>query len=154
MFKNLIKEFKEFITRGNVIDMAVGIIVGSAFGKIITSLVNDIVMPPIGLLLGNVDFSNLYINLSKIDYANLADAKKAGAPTINYGAFLNIIIDFLLVAFVIFLFIKQVNVLKKKFEKTADVSEPLEKECPYCALNIPKKAVKCGHCSSDLANKK
>ncbi|MDD5687254.1 MAG: large-conductance mechanosensitive channel protein MscL [Elusimicrobia bacterium] len=150
MIKNLFKEFKEFLTRGNVIDMAVGIIIGSAFGKIITSLVNDILMPPIGLLLGNVDFSNLYINLSKTDYANLAEAKKAGAPTINYGAFLNIVIDFILVAAVIFILIKQINLLKKKFDKTVAAAAPTVKECPFCALNIPLKAVKCGYCGSAL----
>ena len=113
----MMKEFKEFAMRGNVVDMAVGIIIGAAFGKIVTSLVNDIVMPPIGLLLGNVDFANLYINLSPGDYANLAEAQKAGAATINYGMFINTVVNFIIVAFAIFMVIKAINNLKRREEE-------------------------------------
>lgn len=145
----MFKEFKEFAMRGNVLDMAIGIIIGAAFGKIITILVNEVLMPPLGLLLGNVDFSNLFINLSKDSYASLAAAKAAGAPTINYGLFLNSIIDFVIVAFVIFLLIKQVNRFKAK---PAPAAAPTTKECPYCLSAIPIKATKCAYCGSDLKN--
>jgi large conductance mechanosensitive channel len=142
----MFKEFKEFAMRGNVVDMAVGIIIGVAFGQIISSLVNDVIMPPIGLLLGKVDFSSLFFNLSGTPYAALADAKKAGAPVIAYGAFLNTILDFVIVAFVIFLLIRQMNKLKKKPEAAA----PATKECPYCLSVIPIKASRCGHCTAQL----
>jgi len=143
----MLKEFKEFALRGNVIDLAIGIIIGSAFGKIITSLVNDIIMPPIGLLLSGIDFSNLFINLSKTPYATLADAQAAGAPTINYGHFINTVIDFFIIAFVIFLLIKQINRLKKAEVKPV---EPSTKECPFCLSNIPLKATRCPNCTSQL----
>jgi large conductance mechanosensitive channel len=143
----MLKEFKEFALRGNVVDLAIGVIIGSAFGKIVTSLVSDVIMPPIGLLLGKVDFSNLFINLSGGDYATLAEAQEAGAVTINYGAFLNTIIDFLIVAFIIFLLIRQMNKLQKKEEKPA---EPTTKECPYCFTAIPIKAKRCPACTSEL----
>jgi large conductance mechanosensitive channel len=143
----MLKEFKEFALRGNVLDLAIGVIIGGAFGKIVTSLVNDIVMPPIGLLLGKVDFSNLYINLSGKSYANLADAQAAGAATINYGAFLNTVIDFIIVAFVIFLLIRQVNRIKPK---PAPV-EPASRECPYCFSKISVKASRCPNCTSEVA---
>ncbi len=139
------KEFKEFIMRGNVIDLAVGIIIGAAFGKIVTSLVNDIIMPPIGLLLGKVDFSNLFINLSGQPYATLAAAKEAGAATINYGAFINTVIDFLIVALAIFLVVRVVNRLRRKPE-----AAPTTKECPYCCTAIPIQATRCPHCTSQL----
>jgi large conductance mechanosensitive channel len=139
-------EFKKFVMRGNVVDLAVGIIIGGAFGKIVTSLVNDIIMPPIGLLLGSVDFASLYINLSGKTYASLADAKAAGAATINYGLFINAVIDFLIVAFVIFLLIKQVNRLKAEPAPAA----PNTKECPYCLSVIPLKATRCPNCTSEL----
>ncbi|TYZ20606.1 large conductance mechanosensitive channel protein MscL [Selenomonas ruminis] len=142
----MIEEFKKFIMRGNVLDMAVGIIIGAAFGKIVTSFVNDVLMPPIGLILGQVDFSNLFINLSGKPVATLAEAKAAGLPVIAYGSFLNAVIDFLIVAFAIFLMIKQVNRLVPQKE------EP-EKEphlCPYCKTEIPEDATKCPHCTSDL----
>jgi large conductance mechanosensitive channel len=140
------KEFRQFIARGNVIDLAVAVIIGAAFGKIITSFVNDILMPPIGLLLGNVDFANLFITLSGDSYATLAEAQAAGAATINYGVFINTIIDFLIVAFAIFLLVKQVNRLKKP----APPAEPTTKACPYCLSEIPIKAIRCPHCTSEL----
>jgi len=142
----MLKEFKEFIMRGNVMDMAVGIIIGAAFGKIVTSFVSDILMPPIGRLFGNMDFSNLFINLSGQEYATLAEAKKAGAATINYGLFLNTLIDFLIIAFVIFLLIRQINRLKRQPLPAL----PTDKECVYCFSNIPLKAVRCPHCTSEL----
>ena len=138
--------FKEFAMRGNVLDMAVGIIIGAAFGRIITSLVNDVIMPPIGLLLGKVDFSSLFINLSGTPYASLADARKAGAAVIGYGAFLNTILDFVVVAFVIFLLIRQVNKMKKEPAPAAATT----RECPYCLSVIPLKATRCGHCTAQL----
>lgn len=142
----MLKEFKEFAVKGNVIDLAVGIIIGAAFGKIVSSLVNDIIMPPVGKLLGKVDFSNLFINLSGTSYASLAEAKKAGAATINYGLFLNTCLEFLIVAFAVFLLVQQINRLKK-----APVApEANSKQCPFCLSNIPLKAVKCAHCTSDF----
>jgi large conductance mechanosensitive channel len=145
----MIKEFKEFIMRGNVIDMAVGIIIGVAFGAIITSLVRDIIMPPIGLLLGNVDFANLFAVIKEgaptSPYATLADAQAAGAVTINYGLFINFVITFLIVAFVVFLMIRQINRMRR-----APAAAPTTKECPYCLSTIPIKATRCGHCTSEL----
>jgi large conductance mechanosensitive channel len=145
--KEMLKEFKEFAMRGNVLDMAVGIIIGAAFGKIVTSLVNDVIMPPIGLLLGKVDFSSLFINLSGQTYASLAEAQKAGAATLNYGVFLNTIINFLIVAFAVFLLIRQVNRFVKKKEAPA---APTTKDCPHCLSTIPIKATRCPHCTSQL----
>ena len=142
------KEFRDFAVRGNVIDLAVGIIIGAAFGKIVTSLVNDILMPPLGVILGKVDFSNLYINLSGKAYASLTEAKAAGAATINYGLFINNIIDFVIVAFAVFLLIRQVN---KLTAKPAPPAAPSTKDCPYCASAIPLKATRCPHCTSELA---
>jgi large conductance mechanosensitive channel len=142
----MFKEFKEFAMRGNVLDMAVGIVIGAAFGRIVTSLVNDVIMPPIGLLLGKVDFSSLFINLSGTPYASLADARKAGAAVIGYGAFLNTILDFVVVAFVIFLLIKQVNRLKRP----AEAAPATTRECPYCLSVIPLKASRCAHCTAQL----
>jgi large conductance mechanosensitive channel len=142
----MFKEFKEFIMRGNVMDLAIGIIIGAAFGKIITSFVSDILMPPIGLLLGKVDFTNLFINLSSPRYDTLKAAKEAGAPTLNYGVFLGTIVDFLIVAFVIFLVIKQVNRLRRSPEEAA----PDVRECPFCLSTISLNATRCAHCTSDL----
>lgn len=142
----MIKEFKEFAMRGNVLDMAVGIIIGAAFGKIITSLVNDILMPPLGLLIGKMDFSSLFINISGQSFATLKDAKAAGAATLNYGLFFNTILDFILVAFAIFILIRQVNRLKKQ----QPVAAPSTKECPYCLSVINTKAVRCPNCTSDI----
>jgi large conductance mechanosensitive channel len=140
------KEFKEFAMRGNVMDMAVGIIIGAAFGKIITSFVNDVLMPPIGLLLGKVDFSNLFLTLSGQSFATLEEAKKAGAVIIKYGVFLNTIIDFIIVAFVIFLMIRQLTKLKKEPEPAV----PTTKDCSHCFSVIPIKATRCPHCTSEL----
>ena len=149
----MIKEFKEFIMRGNVIDLAIGFIIGAAFGKIVTSFVSDVLMPPVGLLLGKVDFSNLFINLSGTAYASLADAKAAGAPTINYGLFINTLIDFLILAFVLFLVIKVFNTAKRRMElasKQAAPEAPSTKDCPYCLSAIPVKATRCPNCTSNL----
>lgn len=146
----MFKDFKEFIMRGNVVDMAVGVIIGAAFGKIVNSLVTDVLMPPIGRLTGGVDFSSLYINLSGTAYASLAEAQKAGAATVNYGLFLNTIINFLIVAAAIFLLISQINRLKARFDQPAPAAAPTTKECPLCLSVIPLKAVKCAHCASDL----
>jgi large conductance mechanosensitive channel len=144
----MLKEFKAFAMRGNVLDMAVGIILGVAFGKIITSFVNDVVMPPIGLLLGKVDFSNLFIDLSGKSYATLAEAKAAGAATIRYGLFLNTMVDFIIVAFVIFLLVRKVNRMTRKPE--AAPPAPTTKECPYCLSSIAIKATRCPHCTSEV----
>jgi len=140
----MFKEFKEFAMRGNVLDMAIGIIIGAAFGKIITSIVNDILMPPLGLILGKMDFSGLFINLSGQSYTTLAQAKAAGAATMNYGLFINTVIDFLIVAFVIFLLIKQVNRFKKH-PATATT-----RECPFCLSLVPLKATRCAFCTSEF----
>ena len=142
----MFKEFKAFAMRGNVLDMAVGIIIGAAFGRIITSLVSDVIMPPIGLVLGKVDFSNLFLNLSGQPYPNLAAAKAAGAATINYGLFLNSILDFLIVAFVIFLLVRQIN----RWSKPAPEAAPTTKDCPYCCSTIPIKATRCPSCTSEV----
>ncbi len=142
----MFKEFKEFAMRGNVMDMAVGIIIGGAFGKIITSFVGDVLMPPIGLLLGKVDFSNLFLNLSGTSYPSIAAAKAAGAATLNYGLFINTVIDFLIVAFAIFLVVKQINRLKRAEAPAA----PTTKDCPFCTSAIPLKATRCPHCTADI----
>ena len=142
----MFKEFKEFAMKGPVVDLAVGVIIGAAFGKIISSLVDDIIMPPIGRALGNVDFANLFVNLSDKDYPSVAAAKAAGAATINYGIFLNTILNFLIIAFVLFLIIRQINALKTP----APTAAPTTKDCPHCLSAIPLKATKCAHCTSDL----
>jgi len=144
----MFKEFKEFAMRGNVLDMAIGIIIGAAFGKIVSSFVADVLMPPIGLLLGKVDFSNLFINLSGQTFPSVEAAKAAGAATLNYGMFLNTVIDFVIVAFAIFLLIKQVNRLMPK--KAEAPAAPTTKECPRCLSQIPIKATRCAHCTSDI----
>lgn len=148
----MLKEFKEFALRGNVIDMAVGIVIGAAFGAIVKSLVADVIMPPIGLLMGGVDFANLFLLLKAGSpagpYVSLADAQAAGAVTVNYGLFINVIISFVIVAFVIFLLIRGINRLQKE-EEQATV-EPTTKECPYCLSTIPIKATRCPHCTSEL----
>ncbi len=151
---NLGTELKNFILRGNVMDMAVGIIIGASFGKIVDSLVKDIIMPPVGFLLGKVDFSNLYVTLFPLGekYDSLTDAAKAGAVTINYGLFINTVISFLIVACAIFALIKLVNTIKDKASKDekAEVAAA-EKKCPYCCTPIPIEAKKCPHCTSDIA---
>ena len=150
----MLKEFKEFAMRGNVVDMAVGIIIGAAFGTIVKTLVSDVLMPPLGLLLGGVDFANLFMVLKEGStpgpYLALADAKAAGAVSINYGVFINTVISFLLVAFAVFLLIKQINRIKK--EEEAPPAEPTTKDCPHCLSSIPIKATRCGHCTSQLNN--
>jgi large conductance mechanosensitive channel len=144
----MLKEFKQFAARGNVIDLAVGVIIGAAFGKVVTSLVSDVVMPPIGLIIGRVDFRNLYITLNGQQYASLAEAQKAGAPTINYGIFVNTIIEFLIVAFVVFLLVRQVN---KWLPPPAVAPTEPRRDCPFCASSIPVRARKCPFCTADLA---
>lgn len=141
------KEFKEFALRGNVLDMAVGIIIGAAFGTVVKSMVDDIIMPPIGRALGHVDFANLFISLNGESYANLAAAKAAGAPTINYGIFINNVIAFLIVAFCVFLLVKMVN---RWSAKPAPAAAPTTKECGYCKTDIPLKATRCPNCTSQL----
>jgi large conductance mechanosensitive channel len=141
----VLKEFKEFALRGNVVDLAVGVIIGAAFGKVVSSLVEDIIMPPIGRLIGHVNFSELFINLSDKSYETLKAAKADGAPTLNYGIFLNSVITFLIVAFVVFLVVQLVNRWTKKPEV------PTTKDCPQCAMTIPLAAKRCGHCTTQLA---
>lgn len=143
----MIKEFKEFISKGNVMDMAVGVIMGGAFGKIVSSLVNDLLMPLIGLLLGGIDFTNLFIALDGGNYASLAAAEEAGAALFKYGAFIQNIIDFLIIAFCIFLMVKAFNKTKKEEPAPA----PTTKACPYCKSEIAIDAVKCPHCTADLS---
>jgi large conductance mechanosensitive channel len=142
----MLKEFKAFAMRGNVLDMAVGIILGAAFGRIITSLVSDVLMPPIGLLLGKVDFSSLFLNISGKSYPTLAEARAAGAATINYGVFLNSVIEFAIVAFVIFLMVRQIN----RWNKPAPAPAPATRECPYCLSAISIRATRCPNCTSGL----
>lgn len=142
----MLKEFKDFAMKGNVLDMAIGVIIGGAFGKIVSSLVSDVLMPPLGLLMGKVDFSSLFINLSGTPQPSLTSAKAAGAPTINYGVFLQATVDFIIIAFVIFLVVKQVNRLKKPQPAAA----PTTKDCPHCLSAIPIKATKCAHCTSNV----
>jgi large conductance mechanosensitive channel len=143
----VLKEFKAFAMRGNVLDMAVGVIIGAAFGKIVSSLVEDVLMPPIGRLLGPVDFSGLFINLSSTSYATLAEAKAHNVATLNYGLFLNTIINFLIVAIAVFILVQQVNRWTRKPEAAA---APTTKDCPQCAMSIPIAAKRCGHCTAQL----
>jgi large conductance mechanosensitive channel len=143
----MLKEFKEFAMKGNVLDMAIGIIIGAAFGKIVSSMVSDVLMPPIGMFMGSVDFSSLFFSLNGQPYPSLAAAKAAGAPTVNYGVFLQTVLDFVIVAFVIFLLVKQINRLKTP---QAPPPPPLTKHCPYCLSEIPLKATRCSYCTSDV----
>ena len=140
----MLKVFREFAMKGNVLDMAIGVIIGGAFGKIVSSLVSDVLMPPLGLVLGKVDFSSLFLNLSGTPQPSLAAAKAAGAPTVNYGVFLQTVLDFIIIAFVIFMLVKQVNRLKTPAAPAA----PATKDCPLCLSTIPIKATKCAHCAS------
>lgn len=142
----MFKEFKQFIMKGNVMDMAVGIIIGVAFGKIVTSFVQDVIMPPIGLLLGKVDFSNLFISLSGESYPTLAAAKQAGAPTVNYGLFTNTVLDFLVVAFAVFVIVRWTNRLRRNEMEAAVEMQ----ECAYCLSSIPLRATRCPHCTSQI----
>jgi large conductance mechanosensitive channel len=138
----MLKEFREFIMRGNVLDLAVGLVLGAAFGAVVTSFVKDILMPPIGLLLGDVDFTNLFISLNGERYPTLAAAQAAGAPTINYGLFVNTVIGFIIVAFAIFLVVRQVNRMRRE--------APATKDCPHCFSKVPVRATRCPHCTSAL----
>lgn len=140
----MLKEFKEFAMRGSLLDMAMGIIIGAAFGKIISSFVSDIIMPPIGLLLGKVDFTNLFINLSETPYSSLAAAQEAGAPVIAWGMFVNTIIDFIIIAFVLFIIVRQINKMKRAEEATT-------KDCPFCKSEIAIDATRCAHCTSEVS---
>lgn len=142
----MLKEFREFIMRGNVVDLAVGVIIGGAFGKIVSSLVSDIIMPPIGLLLNGVNFSNLFISLTGQPYATVAEAQAAGAPTLNYGSFINAVIDFLIIGLVIFLLIRAIN----RMQKPAPAAAPQTRECPFCVSTISLKATRCPNCTSQL----
>jgi large conductance mechanosensitive channel len=149
--KKVMAEFKEFILRGNVLDLAIGVIIGVAFNAIVSSLVNDIIMPPIGRLFGNMDFSSLFINMSGTHYDSLAAAKEAGAAVISYGSFLNAVINFLIIAFVLFLMIKAVNRTTRLTKPKTDVPPaPATKECPFCCSSVPIKATRCPHCTSEL----
>jgi large conductance mechanosensitive channel len=143
----MFQEFKKFAMRGNVVDLAIGVIIGAAFAKIISSLVSDILMPPLGLILGKVDFSSLFVNISGKSYGSLAEAKAAGAVTINYGLFLNSVVDFLIVAFVIFLVVQQIN----RWNRPAPAPAATTKDCGYCATAIPIKATRCPNCTSQLS---
>lgn len=142
----MFKEFKTFIMRGSVVDLAIGVIIGGAFGAIVNSLVNDIIMPPIGMLLGKADFSNLFVALDGNTYESLAKAKELGAPTLNYGTFINTLINFLILGFVIFLVVKAIN----KMQKPAPAPAPITKTCIFCATEIPLAAKRCPHCTSEL----
>jgi large conductance mechanosensitive channel len=142
----MLREFREFAMRGNVVDLAVGVIIGAAFGRIVSSLVNDIIMPPLGLILGRVDFSSLYLNLSGKSYASLAEAKAAGAPTINYGLFINNVIDFIIVAFAVFLLVRGINQLYRK-PPAAAATRP----CPFCLTEVPLAATRCPACTAEIA---
>ena len=140
------KEFRDFAMRGNVVDLAIGVIIGAAFGKIVSSLVNDVLMPPIGVVLGQVDFSNLFVSLTGRHFGSLAEAKAAGAATLNYGVFINNVIDFLIVAFVVFMVMKQIN----RFAMKPAPEAPTTKDCPYCLSKIPLKATRCPQCTSQV----
>jgi large conductance mechanosensitive channel len=143
----MLKEFREFVARGNVLDLAVGVIIGAAFGQIVTSLVTDMIMPPIGMVIGGLDFSNLFVTLNGGTYASLVAAQAAGAPTINYGRFANTVLQFLIIAFVIFMLVRQINRLK-----TPAPAPPTDdsRDCPYCVLRISRKATRCPHCTSEV----
>jgi large conductance mechanosensitive channel len=141
----MLKEFKEFALKGNVIDLAIGIIIGSAFNKVVQSLVNDIIMPPIGMLMGRMDLSAMFVNLSGKQFETLAEAKKSGAATLNYGLFINTMVDFAIMAFVVFIMVKQINRLKRE-EPAAPAPET--KECPFCLSTVPLAATRCAHCTS------
>jgi large conductance mechanosensitive channel len=149
MLQNQLKKFRDFAVKGNVVDMAVGIVIGAAFGKIATSLVNDLIMPPIGLLLGKVDFNSLFVSLDGKTYASLDAAKKAGAATFNYGTFINNVLDFLIVAFAMFMIVQWYQTMAERFQEPV-VAPPTTKDCPYCLSAIPIGATRCPHCTSQL----
>lgn len=145
----MLKEFKDFIMRGNVLDLAVAVVIGAAFGSVVNSFVNDILMPPIGMLLGNSDFSNLFVSLTGEEFTSLAAAQDAGAATLNYGLFINTMINFLIIAFAIFMIVRQVNKMTAKPEEAP--AEPMTKDCPFCLTTIHNSASRCPNCTSDLA---
>ncbi|MBP1990261.1 large conductance mechanosensitive channel protein MscL [Paenibacillus eucommiae] len=146
----MLKDFKQFAFKGNMIDLAVGVIIGGAFGKVVTSIVNDLIMPPIGLILGKVDFKNLFISLNGTKYDTIAAAQAEGAPTLNYGLFVSNFLDFMIVAFVIFFVIRQLNKLRTKQEAVVEAKAPETKECPRCLSEVPIKATRCKFCTSEL----
>jgi large conductance mechanosensitive channel len=150
MLRTILGEFKTFAMRGNVVDLAVGVIIGGAFGKIVTSLVNDVVMPPIGKLLGGVNFADLFIPLEKTTAKTFKEAQAASVPVIAYGQFINVLIDFFIVAFCVFLLVKFINRLSRKKETDTPAAEPTTRECPYCLSEIPKAASRCSHCTSEV----
>jgi len=154
MLEAQLKKFRDFAVKGNVVDMAVGIVIGAAFGKIATSLVNDVIMPPIGLILGKVDFNSLYVALDGKSYPSLDAAKKAGAATFNYGAFINTVLDFVIVAFAMFLIVQWYQSMVDRFQKPAPAAAPTTKDCPYCLSAIPVGATRCPHCTSQLEQPK
>ena len=145
----MFKEFKEFAMRGNVVDLAVGVIIGAAFGTIVTTLVNDVIMPPVGLATGGIDFKNLFVTLKGDVYPSLEEARKGGAVVVAYGAFLNTVVQFLIVAFAVFLLVRQVNRMQRP--APAAPAPPPTRDCPYCLTAIPVKAIRCPHCTSDIA---
>ena len=152
----MLKEFRTFVMRGNVLDMAVGVIIGGAFGTIVKSLVDDVLMPPIGVMLGGVDFSNFFLTLKEGakaagPYGAIAEAKAAGAVTVNYGLFINAVISFLIVAFAVFMLVRGINALRRKSEEATKVAAQTTKECAFCCIAIPIKATRCGHCTSQLS---
>jgi large conductance mechanosensitive channel len=146
---SIYREFREFIARGNVFDLAVGVVIGAAFGTVVKSFVDDVLMPPLGLLLGGVDFEDLFVSLSGQDYPSLASAQEAGAPTLNYGLFINNLISFLIVAFAVFLLVRSYNRLREERESVP--AAPTDRECPFCRFRIPVAATRCAHCTSELA---
>ena len=150
MHMSIVSEFKEFAMKGNVVDLTVGVIIGGAFGKIVDSLVKDIVMPMVGRLLGGVDFKHLYVNLGSKTFETLEAAEKAGAPILKYGAFINTVVDFIIIAFAIFMAIKVMNRLKRAEETAPAPAEPTTRECPHCLSTIPLKATRCAHCTAQL----
>src|SRR5271166_6252390 len=150
MFQNQLRKFREFAFKGNVVDMAIGIVIGASFGKISTSMVNDLIMPPIGLLLGKVDFNSLFVSLDGKTYASLDAAKKAGAATFNYGAFINTVLDFVIVAFAMFLIVQWYQTMTERLQGPAPAEPPKTKVCPYCLSEIPVGATRCAHCTSQL----
>ncbi len=154
MFDAQLKKFREFAVKGNVVDMAVGIVIGGAFGKIATSLVNDLIMPPIGLLLGRVDFNSLFIPLDGKTYASLDAAKKAGAATFNYGSFINTVLDFIIVAFAMFMIVQWYQTMADRLQKPAPAAVPTTRDCPFCLSSIPSGATRCPHCTSQLEQPK
>jgi large conductance mechanosensitive channel len=154
MIQEQLKKFRDFAMKGNVVDLAIGIVIGTAFGKISTSLVNDVIMPPIGLILGKVDFNSLFISLDGKTYPSLDAAKKAGAATLNYGAFINTIIDFIIVAFAMFLIVQWYQTVAERIEGPAPAAAPTTEDCPFCRTPIPIGATRCPHCTSQLEQPK